>query len=188
MQNFLKSQVVNNEPLLENAARPSLTGSYVLSKTKHWQKKSKRVNCLWTPIHPSFCLITASIIRGNQGSFMSYSMVAHDTCANHWMNSCYRDQISSTRFVVFFVGFAKNLLPLYVTSSRCFCSFEWRPVIKISLGFCGVKMALWTASHAHTAWQDSCLVQCRFLAVQILHLGRLQRREKPTLGWKCRIS
>ena len=26
------------------------------SQTKHWRKKSKRVNHLWTPIHPSFCL------------------------------------------------------------------------------------------------------------------------------------
>ena len=75
------------------------------------------------------CLIIASIIQGNLGNFVSYSMVAHDTCLNRWMNFCYRDQILSTHFVVFFVGFAKNLLPLYVTSSRCFCSFEWRPVI-----------------------------------------------------------
>ena len=52
-----------------------------------------------------------------------------------------------------------------------------------TLGFCGGKMAPWTASHAHNAWQDTCLVQCRLLAVQILYLGRLQRREKLTLGW-----
>ena len=41
VQNFLKSQVVNNEPLLENAAGPSLTGSDVLFEDQTLTKEVK---------------------------------------------------------------------------------------------------------------------------------------------------
>ena len=41
VQNFLKSQMVNNEPLLENAAGPSLTGSDVLFEDQTLTKEVK---------------------------------------------------------------------------------------------------------------------------------------------------
>ena len=48
-QNFLKSQVVNNEPLLENAAGPSLTGSDVLFEG---QTLTKEVKTSQSPLNP----------------------------------------------------------------------------------------------------------------------------------------
>ena len=41
VENFLKSPVVNNEPLLENTARPSLTGSDVLFEDQTLTKEVK---------------------------------------------------------------------------------------------------------------------------------------------------
>ena len=49
VQNFLKSQVVNNEPLLENAARPSLTRSDVLFE----DQTSKLVKTSQSPLNPN---------------------------------------------------------------------------------------------------------------------------------------
>ena len=49
VQNFLKSQVVNNEPLLENAAGPYLTGSDVLFED---QTLTKEVKTSQSPLNP----------------------------------------------------------------------------------------------------------------------------------------
>ena len=61
VQNFLKSREVNNEPLLENAAGPSLTGSNVLFEDQTLMKEVKTSQLPLNPIHPSLCL-------GNQHS------------------------------------------------------------------------------------------------------------------------
>ena len=54
VQNFLKSQVVNNEPLLEKAAGPSLTGSDVLFEDQTLTKEVKTSQLPLNPDTPQF--------------------------------------------------------------------------------------------------------------------------------------
>ena len=54
VQNFLKFQVVNNEPLLENAAGPSLTGSNVLFEDQTLTKEVKTSQLPLNPDTPQF--------------------------------------------------------------------------------------------------------------------------------------
>ena len=54
VQNFLNSQEVNNEPLLENAAGPSLTGSGVLFEDQTLTKEVKTSQSLLNPDTPQF--------------------------------------------------------------------------------------------------------------------------------------
>ena len=79
MQNFLKSQVVNNGPLLENAAGPSLIGSDVLFED---QTLTKEIKTSQSPLNPDTPQIVprqlALYLPATTGKFMNSSTNARD--------------------------------------------------------------------------------------------------------------
>ena len=79
MQNFLKSQVVNNELLLENAAGPSLTGSDVLFEDQTLTKEVKTSQSPLNPDTPQFLpRQLAQYLPATTGEFMNSSTNTHD--------------------------------------------------------------------------------------------------------------
>ena len=72
VQNFLKSQEVNNEPLLENAAGPSLTGLDVLFEDQTLMKEVKTSQLPLNPDTPQFVpQQPAQYLSATTGEFMN---------------------------------------------------------------------------------------------------------------------
>ena len=72
VQNFLKSQEVNNEPLLKNAAGPSLTGSNALFEDQTLTKEIKTSQSPLNPDTPQFVpRQPAQCLPATTGEFMN---------------------------------------------------------------------------------------------------------------------
>ena len=79
VQNFLKSQEVNNEPLLENTAGPSLIGSVVLFEDQTLTKEVKTSQSPLNPNTPQFVHRQPALyLPATTGEFMNSSTNSPD--------------------------------------------------------------------------------------------------------------